>query len=378
MYQYAAPPSWPATMSLRFRLFGGHQHADEREAHRDFVADDLRGGAQATEERVLRVRCPAGEDDAVHAHRRHREDVEQAGVDVRQHPRVGERNHRPRRERGSKRQHRRDKEQRAARTGRDDDLLEQHLQHVGERLQQSERADAIGPDAHLHPADYLPLGVGQVRDGQDQRNGDHDDLDERPHGQPPRAHRVLNRLQQVGHRSGSLDGHGTGQPFEPARGRMRGRDAHDTRRHRRIDLRCKHRLAATLADLHLRAFGQPELIEQRLMQPRLRRLRIGCRLQRGGPAHQRIGEMDRYVGNAFDAARGLRPASPSRRSSRSTACARARPTAPSTASRICSSCRTRIPAVRASCRARATPSSRGAPARPAERHRENVARGPRS
>ena len=56
-----------------------HQHADQREAHRDLVGDDLRGRAQAAQERVLGVRRPAGEDDPVHADRRHRQHVEQAG-----------------------------------------------------------------------------------------------------------------------------------------------------------------------------------------------------------------------------------------------------------------------------------------------------------
>ena len=61
---------------------GGHQHADQREAHRDLVGDDLRGRAHGAEERVLGVRRPAGEDDAVHAHRGQRQHVQQSGIDV--------------------------------------------------------------------------------------------------------------------------------------------------------------------------------------------------------------------------------------------------------------------------------------------------------
>ena len=40
---------------------------------------------------------------------------------------------------------------------RHDDLLDQQLQHVGDRLQQAAAADAVRPEAHLHPADHLAL-----------------------------------------------------------------------------------------------------------------------------------------------------------------------------------------------------------------------------
>ena len=69
----------------------------------------------------------------------------------------------------------------AVRARRDDDFLEHQLEHVGERLQQSQRADAIGADAHLHPADDLALGQRQVGDAEDQRNRDGDDLGQRPY-----------------------------------------------------------------------------------------------------------------------------------------------------------------------------------------------------
>ena len=86
---------------------GRDQHADQGEAHRDFVADHLRRGAQRAEDGVLRVRRPAAEDDAVHAHRGHRQQRKQAGIDVGQHHAVVERNHRPGRERRREREHRR-------------------------------------------------------------------------------------------------------------------------------------------------------------------------------------------------------------------------------------------------------------------------------
>ena len=60
----------------------GHQHDDQCEAHRDLIADHLGRGAQRAEERVLRVRRPAGEDHAVHPERGDRHHVQQTGVDV--------------------------------------------------------------------------------------------------------------------------------------------------------------------------------------------------------------------------------------------------------------------------------------------------------
>ena len=46
---------------------------------------------------------------------------------------------------------------------RDHLFLEQELQPVGERLQQAERPDAVGPDAVLHPRRELALQQDEVR-----------------------------------------------------------------------------------------------------------------------------------------------------------------------------------------------------------------------
>ena len=124
---------------------GEDQHADQREAHRDLVADDLRRRTHRAEHRVARVRRPAGEDDAVHAHRRHREQEQQARVRIRPRDVIAERNHRPRSERRHERPQRREQEQAAVRVGRIDDFLQQQLEHVGERLRETERADLFGP-----------------------------------------------------------------------------------------------------------------------------------------------------------------------------------------------------------------------------------------
>ena len=139
------------------------QHAHQREPHGDLVGDDLRRRAHRAEERVLRVRRPAGDDHAVDAHRRDRHHVEQAGVHVGEHHAGAERDHRPRRHRRHQHHHRAEQEQELVRAGRDDHFLEHQLEDVGERLQQPERPDPVRADAHLHVADHLALGEASGR-----------------------------------------------------------------------------------------------------------------------------------------------------------------------------------------------------------------------
>ena len=81
---------------------------------------------------------------------------------------------------------------------------------------------------------------------------------------------------------------------------MRGGNTHDARRHPQVDLSRQHRFAATLANLDLRAFLDAELIEQRAMQPGLGWLGIGRGLQLRRAPNERIGEVDRDVGDALD------------------------------------------------------------------------------
>ena len=50
------------------------EHRDERQAHRDLIADHLGRRAKRAEQRVGRPGRPAGQHDPVHAHRAHRED----------------------------------------------------------------------------------------------------------------------------------------------------------------------------------------------------------------------------------------------------------------------------------------------------------------
>ncbi len=78
----AGRPAARWTMSPMLRLPAAISTPTMREAHGDLVGDDLRRRAHRAQERVLGIRRPAGEDDAVHAHRGEREDVQQARIDV--------------------------------------------------------------------------------------------------------------------------------------------------------------------------------------------------------------------------------------------------------------------------------------------------------
>ncbi|KAG0775621.1 hypothetical protein G6F22_013163 [Rhizopus arrhizus] len=115
-------------------------HADQGEAHRDFVADHLRRGAHGTQERVLRVGRPTGKDDAVDAQRGHRQQVQQAGVGVGQHDLRIEGHHRPGREGRGQGDQRGQQVDRLVGAARLHHFLEQQLEDVGEGLE----------DAHAH------------------------------------------------------------------------------------------------------------------------------------------------------------------------------------------------------------------------------------
>ena len=153
---------------------GGHDQADQRHRDRDLVADELRRRAQARKQRELAVRRPAAQDDAVHADRRDRHDVEQADVHIRD----------PQRHVPAKQMHdgpERDDRERNQRRHHDDDgrggkhpfvgargrdvFLQQQLHRVCNGLKSPVRADAHGPKTHLHPRDHLALEQHHIGDG---------------------------------------------------------------------------------------------------------------------------------------------------------------------------------------------------------------------
>jgi hypothetical protein len=146
------------------------QHGDDHEADRDLVGDHLRRRAQRAEERVLRVRSPTAHDDAVHAERGDREDVEDADIDVGDRPAFRDRDHRPGRQREHAGDQRRQQEHALVGARRDDRLLEDELQQVGEALQQAEGADHVRAAAQLHRRP--DLAVGEQDEGDEDQQAD--------------------------------------------------------------------------------------------------------------------------------------------------------------------------------------------------------------
>ena len=83
MFQLRMPSrDWLFHDHAEIERAGAQHDADQRQAERQLVADQLRRGAQRAEQGVLVVRRPAGKRDAVDADGRDAEDDEQADVDV--------------------------------------------------------------------------------------------------------------------------------------------------------------------------------------------------------------------------------------------------------------------------------------------------------
>ena len=151
---------------------GEQQHRDHHKADRDFVGHHLGRGAQRRQEGVFRVGGPARHDDAVDAERRHREEIENADIDVGDDPAVVERDHRPGGEGQRHADQRRQQEDHLVGAGRDDHFLEQEFERVGDGLQQAEGADHIGAAAHLHRRPDLAVGQDARRRPQHQHQAD--------------------------------------------------------------------------------------------------------------------------------------------------------------------------------------------------------------
>ena len=175
---------------------------DERQAHRDLVADHLRGRAERAEDRVRRPRGPAGQHDAVDADRAHRQHEQHRHRQVRDLQRrlvVEDRHHRAPRddregdERRPGRDDRRDEEHQLVHLGGDDVLLERQLERVGDRLQQAPRPGPVGARPVLHPADHPALEPDHEDRGEQQEHEDDPDLEQ---------HHPPDELVEVGSASG--------------------------------------------------------------------------------------------------------------------------------------------------------------------------------
>ena len=180
-------------------------HRDDHEAHRDLVADHLRRRTQRAEERVFRVARPARHHDPIDAERADREQIEHAHVDVGDRPMIVHRDHRPGEHRQREGEHRRHQEQETVRSRRDDRLLHQHLDRVGERLQQPERPDHVRSAADLDRGQHLALGEREIGDADQQRHQQRQRLGNRQDKLPEQRvqeelrHRLFRSLQDRPH-----------------------------------------------------------------------------------------------------------------------------------------------------------------------------------
>ena len=185
---------------------GDEEDAEDGDAQRDFVADELGAGAEGAEEAVLVVGRPAAEDDGVDRQAADGEDVDDADVDVRGDDELhgvdvvlrgavvlgkfllerrvvvaggllidGLRPRVRRRRRGAAERHdgegqqggrhrdgRGDEVEQLVHLGGDDLFLEDELESVGDGLEQAPGADAVGADAVLRPGGDLALQQHQI------------------------------------------------------------------------------------------------------------------------------------------------------------------------------------------------------------------------
>ena len=158
---------------------GHHDRAEEREAHRDLVGDELRRRAHSPEEAVLGARGPAPEQQAVERDRPEREEVEDPdrhvdAVEAEALLDVAERDDRERRDPGEDHDRRGDVVQGGDRRARMVVLLADQLERVRQRLEKAERPNAVGPVARLEAAEELPLQHRQHRHDREDHREDHD------------------------------------------------------------------------------------------------------------------------------------------------------------------------------------------------------------
>ena len=72
-----------STSSREAQRVRDHQDADDRQRQAEFIADHLRRRSHGAHQRILRIRSPAAQHDAVHTQRRDRENEKQADAEIR-------------------------------------------------------------------------------------------------------------------------------------------------------------------------------------------------------------------------------------------------------------------------------------------------------
>ena len=159
---------------------GQDQDADDAQAQRQLVADHLCRRAQGAQERVLALRSPAAQGDAVHPQRRGGEQEQYAGVGIHDRKLDGpseKLDGRAHRDAGEGRQGHEQAGDGRELVGdpvglpRDDVLFDDDLHRVGHRLEKPPRPCPVGAQPQLEVAEEFPLKQHQEREDGEQ---DHD------------------------------------------------------------------------------------------------------------------------------------------------------------------------------------------------------------
>src|SRR6056297_3471932 len=177
---------------LQVHRAGLDDHADHGEHHRQFVGDQLAGGAQTAEQRVLAGARPTGDEDAEHADRGDGQGIEDADLEVGEQ-RIGtERNDDDEQERRQQHHDRGDLEDALVGGIGSEVLLLHPLADLGNELQRPVRAGFHRTEPALHERHHLEQAQVHDRAGRQQ------------HRDEPAEH-AQQRLPPVGNFDGELD-----------------------------------------------------------------------------------------------------------------------------------------------------------------------------
>ncbi len=167
--------------SAQAEAAGLDQNSNQRKSKRNFVTDHLRAGPQSAQQGIFIVRRPARKRHAVYTHRSNAQNQQQPDVyignlqrDIQaaNRDRVAKRDHRNRSQGKDQCHHRRRQKQRLVDVRRREVFLEQELQPVGRRLQQSKRPDPRGSPPILDMAHHFAFQPDRVRDRGEQHDQD--------------------------------------------------------------------------------------------------------------------------------------------------------------------------------------------------------------
>ena len=148
---------------------GKSHHGEDGKPYGKLVADHLGTRAQSAHEGELIVRRPSGKEYAEYAYRRAGYEEEDADVEIDNLEAVapgqdGETEHR-----GDNHQVWSQREKELIDMLKLDNLLYEHLEHIGERLEKSPRTNPVRPETALEPCAYLTL----VKDVEQSEHGIH-------------------------------------------------------------------------------------------------------------------------------------------------------------------------------------------------------------